>query len=66
MCSEEHEGVVYTVYLANALCNVETEETSYEHLDKTVLKFFGLKTEAQFESIRQRLETAFEQEQEED
>lgn len=64
LCSEEHKGAVYTVYLANALCNIETEEITYEQLEKKVLAFFGLKTEQQFMSIRERLEAAFEREQE--
>ncbi len=64
-CSEENKEVVYTVYLANVLCNLEVEEIHYDHLEKAVLNFFGLKTEEQFLSIKERLEKAFEQEQEE-
>ena len=63
-CSEENRGAVYTVYLANALCNIEEEQISYEHIEKKVLAFFGLKTEEQFMSIKERLEAAFEKEQE--
>lgn len=64
-CADENKEVVYTVYLANALCNLEAEELSYDLLDKKVLSFFGLKNEEQFLSIKNRLEKAFEQEQEE-
>ncbi len=64
LCSEENRGAVYTVYLANVLCNIEAEQITYDHIEKKVLNFFGLKTEEQFISIQQRLEAAFEKEQE--
>ena len=63
---EEYQDAVYTVYLANALCNIETEEITYELIEKKVLRAFGIKTEEQFNTVRERLETAFQRELEMD
>ncbi|MEW5813919.1 MAG: HDOD domain-containing protein [Spirochaetota bacterium] len=58
-CLNEYKDVVDTVYLANALCNIETEHLSYELLEKPSLETFGIKSAEQFNVIRKRLEDAF-------
>ena len=65
-CSEEYRGVVYTVYLANALANIEKENLSYDILNKEVLQFFGINSKAQFDVISKKLEDAFVKEKERD
>ena len=54
--------MVYTVYLANAFCNVEQDILSYDLLNKRVLNLFGLKSEEQFNLTKKKLEDAFERE----
>jgi putative nucleotidyltransferase with HDIG domain len=60
--SEENRLVVYTVYLANAFCNIEQDILSYDLLNKRVLNLFGLKSEEQFNLTKKKLEAAFERE----
>jgi putative nucleotidyltransferase with HDIG domain len=61
-CSKEYRVVVYTVYLANAICNVEEGILDYELLDSKVLNFFKITSEDQFKTIVERLGQAFEKE----
>jgi len=63
-CKAESRDVVYTVYLANSLANIKREGLSYEVLDKDVLKYFGINSGSQFEVIKNKLEEAFQREQE--
>jgi len=63
-CSPEHRDVVYTVYLANVLCDIEKEEISFEQLEPKVLESFGIHSENQLTVIRQRLAAAFKQDNE--
>jgi putative nucleotidyltransferase with HDIG domain len=65
-CSDEHKDAVYTVYLANTLCNIDSESISYDMVDKNVLRTFGIKSEDQFFMVRDRLENAFSRELEPD
>jgi putative nucleotidyltransferase with HDIG domain len=51
--------VVYCVYLANALCDLEKEYINYEQLDKDALRFFRVTSEDQLDTIRDRLSKAF-------
>ncbi len=55
----EFRKVVYCVYLANALCDLEKEFISYEQLDANALKFFRITSEDQLDTIRDRLSQAF-------
>jgi putative nucleotidyltransferase with HDIG domain len=61
-CSAEYRDVVYTVYLANSLSNLEREGLSYEHLDKEVLLHFGISSKEQFDIIASKLQEAFQKE----
>lgn len=63
-CDREHTDAVYTVYLANALVNMEEGEITYEQLNPAILADFGIKGAEQIEMIRERLSTAFEKETE--
>ena len=55
----EYRKVVYCVYLANALCDLEKEQITYEQLNRDALKFFRITTEDQLDTIRDRLSQAF-------
>jgi len=61
-CSDEHRDVVYTVYMANAISNVEEGILLFEQIDKTILKRFGITSEEQFNVLMDRLIRAFENE----
>lgn len=58
-CSAEYADVVYTVYLANSLCNIEDGQLFYEQLSEPVLKSFGITSESQLKLIDERLSQAF-------
>ncbi len=62
-CSKEYKDVVYTVYLANALCNLEDDEITYEQIESEVLRDFGITSENQLMTMSKRLSDAFEREQ---
>ncbi|MCK4541537.1 MAG: HDOD domain-containing protein [Spirochaetales bacterium] len=61
-CSQENRNVVYAVYLANAICNVEDKEITYDQLEPAALKSYGISSLEQFEIIQQRLAKAFDDE----
>lgn len=58
-CEPEYVDVVYTVYLANVICNIETGAMVFEQVDKRVLADFGITTEDQVSLIQSRLSDAF-------
>ncbi|MCK5198059.1 MAG: HDOD domain-containing protein, partial [Spirochaetales bacterium] len=58
-CSKEYQDVVYTVYLANSIANIESDEMVYEQIDREVLANFGINSEEQLMMILQRLSEAF-------
>jgi len=58
-CSKEYKDVVYTVYLANSIANIESDEMVYEQVDREVLANFGINSEEQLMMILQRLSAAF-------
>ncbi len=61
-CDPSMKDVVYTVYLANALVNLEDGELAYEQLNQDVLKNYGIRSEEQVKVIIDRLSKAFENE----
>ncbi|MBN2508648.1 MAG: HDOD domain-containing protein [Spirochaetales bacterium] len=62
MCHPEFKDVVFTVYLANALCDIEKGDLTFEQVEQFVLSDFNIKTKDQFNIILQRLSHAFESE----
>jgi putative nucleotidyltransferase with HDIG domain len=59
--SEEHRDVVFCVYLANCIADMERERIVYDQIDTRVLQDFGISDESQLTRIQQRLLAAFEQ-----
>ncbi len=47
LAGARHRDIVFCVYLANSICDMEEGLVSYQQLDQTVLGYFGLHTEAQ-------------------
>jgi putative nucleotidyltransferase with HDIG domain len=59
-CPPEHKDTVQSVYLANAICDIEREKVGFEQISGVVLKDFGIETEEQLLKIQERLSRAFE------
>jgi len=62
-CHPEHKDVVYTVYLANVLCDMERGLMAFDQIDPKVLENYGIASEKQFNLILTRLSQAFDTEQ---
>jgi HD-like signal output (HDOD) protein len=61
--SQASRDVVYCVYLANTLCDLERGLISFDQIDKPVLSEFGINGEKQLEKVSQTLKKAFEERQ---
>jgi len=55
-----HRDIVYSVYMANAICDIERDRIGFEQIYAPVLKDFGIETEEQLMKIQERLSRAFE------
>ena len=53
------KDVVFCVYLANAICDVEREMISFRQLDRSVLADFGIDSEERFAEIASRLKGSY-------
>ena len=53
--SESHRDIVSCVYLADAICDVERGQLSYEQLEPPVLHDFGIRSEEEFTKLKDRL-----------
>ncbi|HEY9593402.1 MAG TPA: HDOD domain-containing protein [Spirochaetia bacterium] len=51
--------IVFCVYLANAICDIERERIGFEQVEPTVLKDFGVETEDQLSMIQTKLAKVF-------
>jgi len=51
--------IVYCVYLANAICDIERERIVFDQVQTAVLKDFGIETEEQLMKIEERLSKLF-------
>lgn len=59
-CPDAYADVVNTVYLANALCGLESGKITYDQIRPEILNDFGIKSEQQLTAILERLSRAFE------
>ena len=55
-----HRDIVYSVYLANVICDMERERIGFDQIQASVLKDFGIETEEQLVKIQAKLSKAFE------
>ena len=58
--SHKYKDIVFCVYLANAVCDLERGLISYEQLEKPVLGDFGIRTKEQFLGVASKLRSTFE------
>ena len=56
---DTNTDVTYTVYLANALCDLESGAVVYDQLDAAVLKQYQIISETQLKQIHEKLQEAF-------
>lgn len=61
-CDPNHRDIVYMVYLANAITEIERNGITYDLLDVKVLDAVGIRSENQFNSIAVRLGDAYSRE----
>jgi HD-like signal output (HDOD) protein len=57
--SIQNRPIVYTVYLANLLCGVETKKYEYSYADMMALEALGIKDENAFIALHQKLIAQF-------
>ncbi len=62
-CPNAHAEVVFTVYLANSIADLQRELLVFEQLNPYVLQDFGIQTEVQLTRVSERLDMAFDQQQ---
>ncbi len=55
-----HRDIVYSVYLANVVCDMERDRIGFDQIQSSVLKDFGIETEEQLKRIQEKLSKAFE------
>ena len=60
LASHKYKDIVFCVYLANAVCDLERGLISYEQLEKPVLGDFGIRTKEQLLEVASKLRSAFE------
>jgi HD-like signal output (HDOD) protein len=58
--SAEHKNIVFAVYLANALCDIERGNLSFEQIETPVLRDFGIVAEQQLSRIHAKLREVYE------
>jgi HD-like signal output (HDOD) protein len=56
-----HKDVVFCVYLANMMSNIERELVTFEQIEKPILKDFGIENEAHFAKIHEQFKRVYEQ-----
>jgi putative nucleotidyltransferase with HDIG domain len=58
-CPTANRDIVYCVYLANSICDIERERIGFDQISTTVLRDFGIETEDQLNVIQQKLSKLF-------
>jgi putative nucleotidyltransferase with HDIG domain len=61
--SQASKDIVYCVYLANVICDLERGLISYSQIEKPVLSDFGIKNEEQLMKLSSNVKISFEQRQ---
>ncbi len=63
LAEKDCRDVVETVYLANCMANLETEEIQFDQIDSEILRSFGIISKDQLDMVMERLEAAFQENQ---
>jgi HD-like signal output (HDOD) protein len=59
--SQPMKDIVYSVYLANAMCDYERGLLVFDQLERPVMSDFGLKTEDQFKALLEKARKSFDE-----
>lgn len=59
LASPRYRNIVFCVYLANAVCDLERGLISSQQVDRSVLADFGLRTDAQLQDVAAHLKASF-------
>ena len=59
MCPAANRDIVYCVYLANSICDIERERIGFDQIQVPVLRDFGIETEDQLNKIQEKLSKLF-------
>jgi HD-like signal output (HDOD) protein len=59
MAPMQYRDIVFCVYLANALCDLERGFVTFEQMEKPVLSDYGIRTEEQARKVLERLQSSF-------
>lgn len=62
LMTTDYKDIVFTVYLANVLCEFESGNMNYEQISPIVLQDFGFLSEKQFARVSEQFKNAFAQE----
>ena len=60
MSTQRDRDIVYSVYLANAVCDLERDKIGFDQISGGVLRDFNIETEEQLIKIQERLAKVFE------
>ena len=60
LASGRRRSIVFSVYLATSICDLEEGLITYQQLDQSVLGDFGIQTQAQFLELVASLRNGFE------
>lgn len=63
MAKDEYRNIVYTTYLANLFCGVETKKYEYTFVDALVMEYLGLPDEAAVAALHQKLIELYDKQQ---
>ncbi|MBN2628828.1 MAG: HDOD domain-containing protein [Spirochaetales bacterium] len=61
-CRSQNKAIVYCIYLANCLANIEQGSFTFEQIEKKILDLFKIGTEARFTELMNRLSSDYEAE----
>ena len=61
-CRSQNKAVVYCIYLANCIANIETGNYSFEQVEKKILDLFKISGETRFTDLLNRLSSDYEAE----
>ncbi len=59
MSTQRDRDIVYSVYLANAICDMERDKIGFDQISTFVLRDFNIETEDQLVKIQERLAKVF-------
>ena len=59
MAKDEYRNIVYSTYLANVFCGVESKKDEYSYIDNLVLEYLGIPDEAAAQALHQKLKELY-------